>query len=84
MEKIRGNQDHVECPRCGQFEDTPHIARCRGNGTDVVLEVAVQKVELKMGESFTAPAILTALGTRIHRWCKHSKGQTTDQETRLP
>ena len=84
MEKIQGNQDHAKCPRCGQFEDASHIARCRGDGTDVVFEVAVQKVELKMGKSFTAPAILSALGTCICQWRKHSKGQTTDQETRLP
>ena len=84
MEKIRGNQDHAECPRCGQLEDAPHIARCRGDGTDAVFDVAVQALELKMIESFTAPAILSALGTRIRQWRKHSRGQAPDQATRLP
>jgi hypothetical protein len=27
MEEMRGNQDHAECPSCGQFEDAIHVAR---------------------------------------------------------
>jgi hypothetical protein len=72
MEQLRGNQNHANCPRCGQFEDAPHVFRCQGNGTDNIFEVAVQKLELKMGDSFTAPEIITSLGTRIRKWRKHS------------
>jgi hypothetical protein len=84
MEQIRGNQDHAECPRCGQFEDAPHVVRCTGTGTDMIFEVAVQKLELKMGDSFTAPEIITSLGTRIRQWRKYSTGPLIDQDTPLP
>ena len=84
MEQLRGNQNHADCPRCGQFEDAPHVVRCKGNGTDDIFEVAVQKLELKMGDSFTAPEIITSLGTRIRQWRKHSSEQTVNQDTPFP
>jgi hypothetical protein len=84
MEKIRGNQDHDECPRCGQFEDTPHVVRCKGPGADVIFELSVQKLEIVMGDKFTAPEITAAIGKRIRQWRKHSTGQIIDQATPLP
>jgi hypothetical protein len=84
MEQRRGNQDHAECPSCGQFEDAIHVARCKGTGTDVVFELAVQKLEITMGEKFTAPDIAAIIGKRIRQWRKHSNEQTIDQETPIP
>jgi hypothetical protein len=84
MEERRGNQDHAECPRCGLFEDAPHVVRCKGTETDVIFEVAVQKLEIEMGDKFTAPDITAIIGKRLRQWRKHSEGYTIDQETPLP
>jgi hypothetical protein len=84
MEQIRGNQDHAGCPRCGQFEDTAHVVRCKGTNTTVIFEVAVRKLEILMGDKFTAPDIISAVGTRIRQWRQFSTNQTLDQATPLP
>jgi hypothetical protein len=65
----------------GQLEDAPHVVRCKGTGTD--FEVAVQKLEITMGDKFTAPVISAALGTRIRQWRKHSNAQMLDPSTPL-
>jgi hypothetical protein len=69
------------CPRCGQFEDAPHVVRCKGNA---IFEVAVQKLEITRGDKFTAPDIIAALGKRIRQRRKHSNDQTIDQATPRP
>jgi hypothetical protein len=69
---------------CGQFEDTPHVVRCKGPGADVIFELSVQKLEIVMGDKFTAPEITAAIGKRIRQWRKHSTGQIIDQATPLP
>lgn len=84
MEKLRGNKDHDECPRCGKIEDAPHVVRCKGTGTDAIFEVAVSKLEITMGDRFTAPGIAAAIGKRIRQWRKHSTEDIIDQATPLP
>jgi hypothetical protein len=82
--KIRDNQEHEDCPRCGQVKDTIHVVQCKGTGTDEIFELAVQKLEVTLCDKFTAPRIKTALTTRIRQWRQHSNNHTTDQETIFP
>jgi hypothetical protein len=81
MEKLRGNKDHNVCPRCGMTEDAPHIVRCQGAGTDVMFEAAASKLELAMGDKFTAPEIVTVIGKRTRQWQKLSKSDIIDHAT---
>jgi hypothetical protein len=83
-ELLRGHKDHHDCPRCGQAEDVPYVVRCKGTNTNVIFEVAVQKLEIHMGETSTAPEIISGLGKCIRQWRKYSNSQTTDQLTPLP
>jgi hypothetical protein len=78
MERLQGNKDHDACPRCGMSEDAPHVARCQGAGTDAMFEAAVSKLELSMGDKFTAPEIITAIGKCIRQWRKLSKSDVID------
>jgi hypothetical protein len=75
MEKLQGNKDHDACPRCGMTEDAPHIVRCQGTGTDA------SKLELTMGDKFTAPEIISVIGKRIRQWRKLSKSDIVDHAT---
>jgi hypothetical protein len=84
MEKLRGNQDHDECPRCGLMEDAPHVVRCKGTGTNLTFSLALQKLEITMHKLFTAPEIRIALMARIRQWRKKSKAEIPDQDTQLP
>ena len=84
MEKRRGNRDHDDCPRCGKPEDAPHVVRCQGTGTDDIFEAAVSKLELTMGDRFTAPEIITIIGKRVRQWRKLSKSDIIDNATTFP
>jgi predicted nucleic-acid-binding Zn-ribbon protein len=63
MEKIKGNQEHEDCPRCGQVEDTIHVVRCKGTGTEKIFELAVHNLEVMLCDKFRAPRIKTAITT---------------------
>ena len=85
MEKIRGNQeDHNTCPCCRMSEDAPHLVRCQGTRTDAIFEAAVSKLECTMGDRFTAPEIITAIGKRIRQWQKLSESDIIDHDTPFP
>ena len=84
MEKVRGNKYHDECPRCGMPEDAPHIVRYQGTGTDAIFEAAVPKLELTMGDRFTAPESITVIGKRTRQWQKLSKSDIIDHATPFP
>jgi hypothetical protein len=82
--KNSGNQDNDDCPRCGQPEDTPHVIRCQGKETEITFEIAIQKLEVHLCDTFTAPEIKHALDTRIRQWRQKSSLEVIDQATQLP
>jgi hypothetical protein len=70
-ELLRGNQDHDDCPRCGDSENARHVVECKGTGTDSTFDLAVTKLETSMTELDTAPWLLAAIVKRIRQWRRH-------------
>jgi hypothetical protein len=80
-ELIRCNQDHDECPRCGESESTRHVVECKGTGADLTFALAVKKLETSMIVLDTAPHIQKAILKRIQQWRKfgdHALPRFTD------
>ena len=69
-ELLRGNQDHADCPRCGQTESSRHVVECEGTGADMTFALAVKKLETAMTVIETAPYITKAIIRRIQQWRK--------------
>jgi hypothetical protein len=69
-EKLRGNWDHDECPRCGDSETTQHVVECKGTGADLTFDLAVKNFENQMIILETAPHITKAITKRIQQWRK--------------
>ena len=69
-ELIRCNQDHDECPRCGESESARHVVECKGTGADLTFSLAVKKLETSMTVLETAPHIQKAILKRIQQWRK--------------
>jgi hypothetical protein len=69
-ELIRCNQDHDECPRCGESESARHVVECKGTGADLTFTLAVKKLETSMTVLDTAPHIQKAILKRIQQWRK--------------
>jgi hypothetical protein len=71
-ELTRRNQDHSDCPRCGDINETArHVVECKGTGADLIFELATQKLEAHLTTIDTAPTIITAIMTRIRQWRKY-------------
>jgi hypothetical protein len=70
-EQIRGNQDHAECPRCGETETSRHVVECKGTGADLTFALAVTKLETELTVLETAPHLTKAIIRRIQQWRKH-------------
>jgi hypothetical protein len=81
-EFLRGNQDHEDCPRCGEPESSRHVVECRGTGTDLTFTLAVHKLETRMLELDTAPPIAHAILTRVRQWRKHGDRRLPTFRTR--
>jgi hypothetical protein len=72
QEFLRGNQDHSECPRCGDpNESTRHVVEWERNRTKLTFTLATHKLEAHLTTLDTAPPIITAIMTRIRQWRKH-------------
>ena len=70
-ELLRGNQDHADCPRCGQTETARHVVECKGTGADLTFSLAVKKLETDMTALETAPHITRAIIRRLQQWRKY-------------
>jgi hypothetical protein len=71
-EFLWGNQDHSECPRCGDpNKSTRHVVECKGKGSDITFTLAVQKLEANLTTFDTVPPIITAIMTKIRQWRKY-------------
>jgi hypothetical protein len=68
MKLQRGNQDHDDCPRCGQSEDTVHVLICQDKGAAHSFTMALQKLDTHMRALTTAPEIRTAILQRLQHW----------------
>jgi hypothetical protein len=64
-EFLRGNQDHSECPRCGDpNKTTRHIIKCKGTGTELTFTLATLKLKAHLTTLDTTSPIITAIMTR--------------------
>jgi hypothetical protein len=70
-ELMRGNQDHDECPRCGEPENVQHVVECKGTGAEVTFALAIKKLDERMTTLETAPYIQKAILKRVHQWRKY-------------
>ena len=68
---LRGNQDHDECPRCGESESSKHVVECKGTGADLTFTLAIQKLDISMTTLDTAPHIQKAILKRLNQWRKY-------------
>ena len=69
-ELLRENQDHDECPRCGESESVQHVVECKGTGADVTFALTVQKLDIGLTGLDTAPYLQKAILKRVQQWRK--------------
>jgi hypothetical protein len=72
----RYNQDHDNCPRCGQSEDTMHVLTCQGTGAGITFTLALQKLDTHMRSIFTAPEIRQPILKSLNHWRRHQHFST--------
>ena len=68
MEFKCGNQDHEECPRCGETEDTIHVLTCRDERAALTFTIALQKLDAHMRTIYTAPETRLADLQQVSAW----------------
>jgi hypothetical protein len=61
---LQGNQDHSECPCCGDpKESTQHVVECKGTRTELTFTLATHKLEAHLTTLDRAPPIITTMMT---------------------
>jgi hypothetical protein len=70
QELMRENQDHDECPRCGESESAQRVVECKGTCADVTFALAVKKLDVHMTTLDAAPRAQKAVSKRIQKWRK--------------
>ncbi len=66
--KIWKERDSDACPRCGAFEDAPHVWTCSGEGADEVWAKSIHDLEEWMTSVGTDLDILNAIVMHLTRW----------------
>jgi hypothetical protein len=61
-------QDHAECPRCSQFEDTAHVLQCQAPRAINQWKSSLAKLDTWMAKSTTMPALRSAIINRLQAW----------------
>ncbi len=56
------------CPRCGEFEDAPHVWQCRGANADVVWTKSLESLDVWMTSVQTDPDIQEAIISHLSKW----------------
>jgi hypothetical protein len=49
-ELMQGDQDHDECPRCGEPETAQRVVECEGTGAEVTFAFAVKQLDERMND----------------------------------
>ena len=74
MMKLWDFQDHSECPRCPEINETAqHILSCPAPTTTLVWERSMMSLQLSMETTNTMPELREAIITQLRQW----KGLTT-------
>ena len=74
MMKLWGFQDHSECPRCPETNETAqHVLSCPAPTTTLPWERSMMQLQLWMETTNTMPELREAIITRLRQW----KGLTT-------
>jgi hypothetical protein len=60
--------DYPNCPRCGQFEDAPHVWLCKGCYTSSVWTASLDKLQDWMTSVQTDPDIQDAIINYLNSW----------------
>ncbi len=61
-------QDHAECPRCSQFEDTAHVLQCQAPRDINQWKSSLAKLDTWMAKSTTMPALRSTIINRLQAW----------------
>jgi hypothetical protein len=58
-------QDHAECPRCFEFEDTDHILLCKAPNAQGQWDASLATLSIWMTQALTLPGLKKAILNRI-------------------
>jgi hypothetical protein len=65
-------QEHAECPRCSEFEDTTHVVRCQAPSALKKWNSSLAKLDEWLSKSSTMPALRSAIINRLKAWHQSS------------
>jgi hypothetical protein len=69
MELRRKHQDHSDCPRCGETNETTiHLLRCRDERALEQWDLSMEQLKKGMNATETSPKIFTAVVNRLTAW----------------
>jgi hypothetical protein len=61
-------QDHAECPRCGEFEDTEHVILCQSPNAQRQWDSMIAKLTDWLTKAMTLPDVQKAIISRLQSW----------------
>jgi hypothetical protein len=66
------------CPRCGNFEDAPHVWSCNSKAAQLIWDSQLDKLHAWLATIDTDPEIITTITTRLKNWYYNSTTNSTD------
>jgi Reverse transcriptase (RNA-dependent DNA polymerase) len=81
MMKNRDSRLSAACARCGQFEDSEHILRCRAATTNELWKRKMTELETLMQKLKTCPSVRTDMIQGLTNWRQNDQENTHDDTT---
>ena len=66
-------QDHAECPRCSQFEDTEHVLLCKAPTAVTQWQASLSKLQIWLTKAATMPDLQHAILRYLSSWNNSSE-----------
>jgi hypothetical protein len=66
-------QDHAECPRCSEFEDTAHVVLCPAPNAKRQWKASIATLSQWLNKANTLPDIQSAILSRLQSWYEQSE-----------
>jgi hypothetical protein len=61
-------QDHAECPRCAQFEDTKHVLKCQAPQAISTWNASLSRLEIWLTKAGTMPDLQHTILSHLSSW----------------
>jgi hypothetical protein len=81
--KIWKDTETAACPRCGDFEDAPHVWSCKAKAVQLIWDSQLDKLHSWLATIDTDPEIVTAITMNLKNWYYNTPSEASNSSREI-